>query len=310
MGDVIHNLPIVADIHTAVSDAKIDWVVEEGYADLVRCHPGVSNVLPVAWRRWRKSLSSLDTWSEMRDFRYRLQKTTYDYVIDTQGLIKSAVIVKLTNAQTKCGFDASVARERWAAKAYDATFVIPKNAHAVERNRWLASAALEYYPDEHRLDYGLKLPEIPRLHSTPFVVCLPSTSRADKMWPQDHWITLGRWLNSQGLTVVMPTGTPLEAELTARLTLAIPSAIQLPKLSLSELAQWIQQSLLVVGVDTGLTHLGVALGRPTIGIYTGSSPELCGLYGLRQAVNIGKMGEVPSVETLKNEITRLMDRQF
>ena len=309
MGDVIHNLPIVTDIQAHVPNAVIDWVVEEAYADLVSLHPGVTRVLPVAWRRWRKSLTSWKTWSEMRDFRYGLQRDTYDYILDTQGLIKSAVIVKLAHGRTKCGFDARVARESWAARAYDAKFVIPRNAHAVERNRWLAGAALEYYPDEHRLDYGLQLPDTPPA-GDPFAVCLPSTSRSDKMWPETHWIALGGWLNRQGLSVVMPAGSPAEVRSVSRLAGAMPSARVLPHMRLSHLAAWIRQAAVVIGVDTGLTHLGAALRRPTVGLYVHSDPERCGLYGLRDIVNLGKQDSPPDVETVTQSIVTLLKNAF
>jgi hypothetical protein len=97
-------------------------------------------------RRWRKSLGCRQTWQEMRAFRQRLRQTAYDFVLDTQGLLKSALITWQAPGE-HLGYAGEVAREPLAARFYDRTFVIPPNAHAVERNRWLAAAACGYAPD-------------------------------------------------------------------------------------------------------------------------------------------------------------------
>jgi heptosyltransferase-1 len=68
LGDIIHNLPVVSDVRHAFPDAQIDWLVEENFVDIPLLHPGVRMVIPVALRRWRKSLLKAATWQEMREF--------------------------------------------------------------------------------------------------------------------------------------------------------------------------------------------------------------------------------------------------
>jgi lipopolysaccharide heptosyltransferase I len=99
LGDVIHNLPVATDLRARFPDAAIDWVVEEAFADVVRLHPGVRRVLPVAIRRWRGSLLAPATWSEMRAFRAALQQERYDLVLDTQGLLKSALLARMARGR-------------------------------------------------------------------------------------------------------------------------------------------------------------------------------------------------------------------
>jgi heptosyltransferase-1 len=99
LGDVIHNLPVVTDLRTHFPDATIDWVVEEGFADIPRLHPGVGRVIPVALRRWRKSLFASATWREIGAFRDALKQQSYDLVIDTQGLLKSALIARAAHGR-------------------------------------------------------------------------------------------------------------------------------------------------------------------------------------------------------------------
>src|SRR5689334_1139506 len=108
LGDVVHNLPIVADIVRNVPNAQIDWVVEEAFADVPAMHPSIRTVVPVALRRWRRRLLAPDTWREIRRVRRALRSNHYDLVLDTQGLIKSAVLAACANGPT-AGQDAASA---------------------------------------------------------------------------------------------------------------------------------------------------------------------------------------------------------
>lgn len=308
MGDIIHNLPIIEDIRAAIDDAEIDWVVEEGFADIVRMHPLVHQVIPVALRRWRKSLISMDTWREIRDFRYRLKQQHYDYVIDTQGLIKSGMIVYMTNATVKCGYDKSAIREPFTARFYNNHFMIPKNAHAIERNRWLASAALGYYPDEHKLNYGIDAPAPDIDSDQPYIVFLQATSRADKQWSFDAWIELGNRLNQMGYFIVFPWGTETERQQAESIASQLSDALILPKLKLNILAGWIKHATMTVGVDTGLLHLSAAFHRPTVGIYTSTSPALTGVYESRFGANVGSAIKAPAVDEVFDVVKRMLTR--
>ena len=86
LGDVVHNLPVATDIRQHFPDARIDWAVEESFAEIPRLHPAVQDVIPVAPRRWRKSLLRRATREEVARVRARLMAVSYDFVIDTQGV--------------------------------------------------------------------------------------------------------------------------------------------------------------------------------------------------------------------------------
>src|SRR3569833_2104351 len=88
-GDVVNNMPMVADIRRRYPDAQIDWVVEEAYSVLVRLIVQVRAIIPIALRRWRKSLHSAKTWAELRNLYQSLRREAYDVVFDTQGLFKT-----------------------------------------------------------------------------------------------------------------------------------------------------------------------------------------------------------------------------
>lgn len=295
LGDVIHNLPVATDLRSRFPDAAIDWVVEEAFTDVVRLHPGVRRVLPVAIRRWRGSLLASATWSEMRNFRATLQQESYDLVLDTQGLFKSALITRMAHGR-RCGYTATSAREPLAARFYDAAFEVPKKLHAVERNRQLAALAADY-PITPTPDYGLDLTAAPDL-GTRNAVLLTATSRDDKLWPEERWIALGRALQTEGLSCLLPAGSPAERERAQRLAAAIPNGVALPPMGLDGLARELAKARIVVGVDTGLAHLAAALGRPTVALFCASDPELTGVLAVTPAINLGARGQPPQVDSV------------
>ena len=134
LGDVVHNFPALTDIRRAFPDAQVDWVVEEAYAPLVRLHPAVRHAIPVAIRRWRRRLLHAATWVQVRECRRALRRDVYDVVIDTQGLLKSALLASAARGR-RHGFDRSSAREPAAARFYDCTHAVDRTLHAVVRNR-------------------------------------------------------------------------------------------------------------------------------------------------------------------------------
>ena len=293
LGDVLHNLPVVTDIGKHLPDASIDWVVEESFSDLPRLHPGVKRIIPVALRRWRKAW--WQSRGELQAVCRELQASCYDLALDTQGLLKSALIARCSHT-LRCGYDWSSAREPLSSLFYNRTFSVPGNQHAVERNRQLAGQALGYLP-QGAPDYGIHAPDIalPWLPSEPFVVLLHATSRDDKLWAEANWIELGTQMNRMGLRAILPWGNERERVRSERLCSRIPRAICTPRLNLNEAAAMLEQAKVAIGVDTGLSHLAATLGVPTIGIYTATDAGLTGLYAGGNAINLGGKNCSPTV---------------
>lgn len=297
LGDVIHNLPVATDIARALPAARIDWVCEPPYTALVRLHPAVQTAFAVPLRQLKKRWYSPAAWLEFRAAKAMLGQETYDLILDTQGLAKSAMIAGFAHGP-RAGYDAASAREPVAARRYDHTHAVSRDLHAVTRNRRLAAAALGY-PLQGEADYGLAAREWPAPANIrkPFVVFLHATSRADKTWPVAHWIALGRTLEQRGINIVLPWGSPAERGVSEAISagLATPAHIP-PAMTIPEVAALLAQAQAVVGVDTGLAHLAVALDRPTIGLYCATEPGLTGLHGGARALNLGGVGVTPSVE--------------
>ena len=299
LGDVIHNLPVVSDLCRMHPEAVIDWCVEESFAEIPRLHPAIRKVIPVALRRWRKNLFAAKARTEIAAFRRDLQEQAYDFVLDTQGLVKSALIARLARG-LRYGYAAGVAREPLAARFYDRTFVIPTNANAVLRNRWLAAAAFDY-PVDLPLDYGIAAPELALpwctwCSASRHAVLLTATSRDDKLWAEDAWIAVARELLAQGIVPVLPSGSAPERQRAERIAAGAPGACVAPPLGLRELAALTGRAALAIGVDTGLVHLAAALHVPTIAIYTATQPERTGVLGTGFFRNLGGPAQSPKVD--------------
>ncbi len=308
LGDVIHNLPVVSDIRAKSPGSDIDWVVEEAYADLCRLHPGVREVIPVALRRWRSRVLNPSSWRELNEFGRRLRRTGYDFVLDTQGLVKSALIARAARG-LRFGYTPETAREPLAGRFYDATFAIARGIHAIERNRRLAAAALGYAIDRPA-EYGIHAAARSAhwLVRAGYAVLLTAASRSAKLWADADWLALGAWLRAHDMAAVLPAGSPQERRRASRLACNLREAVAAPPLTLSELAGVLAGARIVIGVDTGLTHLAAALGRPVIALFAGSDPALTGVASAAgRAVNLGAAGRPPAARDVIAAAERLLE---
>ncbi len=276
MGDVIHTFPAVTDALAAVPGLTIDWLVEEGFADIARLHPGVARVIPVAVRRWRKAVLSRATRGEIGRLRADLRAAAYDLVLDAQGLIKSAVLARLAGRPVE-GLDRASLREPLAALAYGRRHAVARDLHAIERTRRLFGAVLGYQPDLSTIDYGLAAPQ----GAGRAVMLLHGTSWPSKRWPTPRWGALAQAIAHAGWVPTV-TWASAEEEAVARAIAAIePQTVILPKGRLADMAAAIGASAAVVGTDTGLTHLAVAYDRPTVAIFLSTAVDLTGPRGRR-----------------------------
>ena len=329
LGDVIHTLPVVQDILAALPHAQIDWVVEPAFAPVLSLCPGVHRIVLCDLRGWRKAPLASHTRQAYRAFKAQLQATAYDAVIDLQGLTKSALVARLArlapggkryalaNQTDGSGYEAPT---RWLA---DVAIRIEPHSHAVQRSRLLAAQALSYQAAEPA-NYGLKMPLPQHLHGLEAIeniaYSMPSkeqlvnsvafihgTSRADKTWPLAHWVALGQRLNAAGYSVVLAHGNAAELATSRAIASAlnaaspVPAALVLSTLALDALAPVLSRCVGVIGVDSGVSHLAVALGLPHVQIYNfdtawRTGPAQTGMQGARQVSVFAQ--PAPSVEAV------------
>ncbi len=296
LGDVLHTLPVVADLLRVCPDAKIDWVVEASFAGVVRECAGINVVIECQLRQWRKAPWSRQTHQQWGVFQQHLQAVAYDVVIDAQGLGKSAIVSRLAK---KTPFGKRFAmHNRTKGSSYEAltrwltdeSVELPFDCHAIERGRLLCTTALHLFlhpknplptlnPDA---DFGLSNKSSHRVNiieSSIWPIILPKTvmfvhgtSRLDKQWSSIDgrvavWVQLGQKMHAQGQVIVLPHGNADEEMASHAIAQQLPNATVLPRLGIADVLNVMRGCVGVVGVDSGLSHMAVALGLPHVQIY-------------------------------------------
>lgn len=287
LGDVFHTLPALEDAWRAVPGLEVDWVVEEAFAAIPAWHPAVKNVIPLAWRRWRRQLLNKSSRTEMKAFYQRLRATEYDLVLDAQGLIKSALVTRLARGP-RYGLDKYSCREPLAARAYQYPQSVAKGQHAIPRVRQLFAQVLGYeVPDG--LSYGVDRNRWPRPDvDGDYWVFLHGTTWITKLWPESYWQALAAMVVASGRKVLLPWGNDEEKQRAERIAAAVDGAEVLPKMGLNDLNAYLAHAQAVAGVDTGLSHVVAALEVPSVAIYGATDSTLTGVLG-------------PQVEVMRSE---------
>ena len=292
MGDIIHALPVASDIAEHVPGACVDWVVEESFRDIPTFSPYVSSAVVTAFRRWRKHPFSSETRAEVARLKDRLRSGRYDIVLDIQGLARTGLVVHWAGAPRAAGFSFSTVREQPAALFYTPSlrFALDEDMGAVSRYRALAGLALGYKP-EGLPRFGLRATRPnPVSVGSPYAALAVNTSRDSKLWPEDRWVRLMEDLKGMGLRSVLFWWSDSEKARVERLASRTDAAVVAPRMGYADIAAVLAGAEIVVGADTGIAHMGAALGRPTVGIYVQSNPERTPIVGDAEHVSLGGFG--------------------
>ena len=282
LGDVIHTLPAVTDAASKMS-IRFDWVVEEAFTDVPAWHPAVDRVIPIGFRRWRRSLAKAWRSGEVGRFISSLRQEQYDLVIDAQGLLLKSGIVSMLAKGMRVGYDRRSVREPLSALAYQKRYSVSRELNAVERIRRLFAQALQYEFSKESIDYGIESYFSSRVEKegSHYLLFLHSTTWRTKHWPEQYWAELASLARSAGYEVLWVWYTP-EERLRAERLMAVGGGKLAPRSRLNEMAELISGAAGVVGVDSGLAHLAAALARPGVTLYGPTSTKLTGAVGARQ----------------------------
>ena len=273
MGDLVHTLPAITD--ASGHGIEFDWVVEEAFTAIADRHPAVGQVLPIGWRRWRHDLFA--SRRELAEFFDLVRQRNYDLVLDAQGLWKSAAVALAARTRKRCGFDRKSAREGASTRFYNNKVSVPRSLHAIDRQRQLFSSTFDYPLADSPEVFGIESDPV-----DPRRICILAhgTTWATKHWPEPMWVALSRELGERGYQVVLPAGNDVEAQRARRIADASEARV-LAQSTLADLIDKLANAALVVGVDSGLSHLAAALGRPTVTLYGATDPVLTGARGRR-----------------------------
>jgi heptosyltransferase-1 len=270
LGDVVHAMPVVHDIRAARPGVQIDWVVEPAFAPLLRRVDGIREVIECALRRWSMRWWASTTRGEWGAFRRRLQRDHYDVVLDLQGLTKSAVIARLAHGVSYglANRTDGASHEPPARWLVDHAIRIEPHTHALDRSRLLAASALGYVV-QGPPRFGLRAMKVDAAAAhPPLLVFVHGSSRDDKLWPEIDWIMLGRRAITEGWRIALPHAGAVERERAERIKAALGDAAEVwPAMPLDALVDRLGAAQGVIGVDSGLSHIAVALDLPHVQLY-------------------------------------------
>jgi lipopolysaccharide heptosyltransferase I len=260
MGDIIQTLPAVASLKHSFPGSHLTWLVESKWAPLLEGNPFVDRVAVL--RRGGPS----QVLGSCRD----LRSARYDFAVDFQGLIKSALLASVARPDRIFGFHRSQVRERPAALFYS-TQIPSASAHKVEQNLDLAAAAgainlLRTFA----LPAGTPEGDLP---DGDFVLASPLAGWRAKQWPLEFYRTLAARLRSElGIPLVL-NGPPEAMEVLAKVPQALPMSS-----GIAGLIYATRRATAVVGVDSGPLHLAAGLGKPGVAIFGPTDPARNGPY--------------------------------
>lgn len=278
MGDIFHTFPAITDLKEKHPEVVIDWVVEEGFAEIAAWHPAIRQVIPIDLRRWMKQKNGA-SWSAFRQWRKALKREHYDCVIDAQGLLKSAIVTRTALADTRHGYDKQSARESISSWFYSHTHAVSKEQHAVERTRQLFASIFNYAPPA-ALNFGINQNFARVQKNSRKLVFIIGTSWTTKLWSATHWQSLAKMAVEQGYNLEIIWGSESERVIADQIIAVCPTATRpQQRLSITTIAEKLVEAAGVIGLDTGFSHLAGALETPTIALYGPTSPTKVGLIG-------------------------------
>lgn len=261
LGDIIHAMIVLQYIKKNIPDAQIDWFVEEKFVGILENNPHIHTIYPLHLKN-----NKLHFFKEYQKLKMISNQNCYDLILDLQGLIKSAIVARILGSNC-VGFDKQSLREPLASLFYKTSFHVPYEENIIVRNLKLTCKALRIdMPDIQTKESFLFSTHVRDV--TPTLLVITGSSWQSKIYPKEHFVSI---INALHVKSFIAWGSEEENK-DAQYICDHTDAEMLPKMSLDELKSVVKNSQLIIGADSGPTHMAWALGRPSITIF-GPTPS-------------------------------------
>lgn len=317
MGDVVHTLTALREAKIQRPELQIDWLVEESFGDIAQIavqQGDIANIIPIHFRQWRKRKPFGVFFNpDILALKQTLVNNHYHLVLDAQGLIKSAFLANLAGVPI-AGMNKHSARESIATYFYQYRYAVDKNQHAIARLRQLFAQVFDYSlleqaptflssqftsktgqstaaqsADSRLMDNQERLKQILLFHGTTW---------DNKCYPTAQWRDLASQLGQRGYHVLIPRHGDSEYRVASTIEDGIDNVSVLPEQRLNDLLATLTTADAVISVDTGLAHLAVYLGIPTVMLFGPTRPDLTGGIGSH---TLNLVGQAEDTATMKRE---------
>lgn len=289
LGDVARTVPALVTLRKAHPDARIDWLVNDAFADVIRHHPALDGVVPFPRKRFGAAWRSPSAAGDLRRWIADLRAARYDLTLDLQGLFRSGLIARLTGAPQRIGF--ANAREM-SRVFHNRRFFVDDRLHAVDRTLGLLRAAGYDAHDDMNLHVGADdrawldtlIGSTPALRSGYFAVA-PTARWLCKCWPIERYIDVTRRLLADGragagvVVLAAPSERDQVAPLLAALGHGTPDArVVAPTTTVGQLMALLSRASVLLANDSAPLHIAVGLNRPVVALFGPTDPALVGPY--------------------------------
>ena len=276
MGDIIHAMVALQFIKQHYPQSTIDWIVEEGFKGVLENNPDINNILPINLKSIKKN--KLELFKQIKILR-QYSKNNYDVIIDAQGLLKSAIAAKIVSGLEKksivIGFDKYSTREGISSFFYDEKISIPYEENVINRNIAILCNSLDINVSKEEIINKNKFLYSSKKEDQNYnIIFVVGASKENKIYPKENFLELSYLLEKEILVV---WGNDEEYSIAKWLSQNNKKIHLAPKGSLNELIGIISNAKMVIGADTGPTHIAWALNIPSITIF-GNTPEYRNTY--------------------------------
>lgn len=280
MGDIIHAMIVLQFVKKYYPDSQIDWIVEAVFAPVLLNNPHINQILPVNLKSIKKKKSNI---IDQINLVKKYALNNYDIVIDAQGLIKSAIVSKLLKGKKTIGFSRKSTRESFASLFYDTKIDVEYSKNTVIRNMDLVCEGLIIAYDENEIlqkepflfyntQQNILDPYLSKQKKN--ILFVIGASWPSKMYPKEKFVIIINQLKEYQCNIIW--GNEAEYEI-AKYICKNSSAILLPKMSIEDLKHAVDMHDLVVGNDTGPSHMAWALNKPSLLLF-GNTPGYRNTY--------------------------------
>jgi len=276
LGDIFQSMIVLQFIKMKFPNAQVDWIVDESFQDAVKDSPHINEIIPIPIKKIKKTKSLRGLFQAIKKLR---QLALYDYVFDLQGLIKSSLVARLIPSKNRIGFDKNSIREKLASFFYTKKYFFPYHKNVIIRYCYLLNQALELDIDDDHILHKESFFNIKKTTKKDrLIVLVLGASFESKIYPMEKYLSIAKGVDANFIAIWKSDSEKIMAEELAKKS---ENIIVSENLSLSELKKLISTASLVIGGDTGPTHLAWAMNIPSVTLF-GCTPMERNCYQTNQ----------------------------
>jgi len=297
LGDIFQSMIVLQFIKMKFPNAQVDWIVDESFQDAVKDNPHINEIIPIPIKKIKKTKSLKELFQAIKKLR---QLTSYDYVFDLQGLIKSSLVARLIPSKNRIGFDKNSIREKLASFFYTKKYFFPYHKNVIKRYCYLLNQTLELDIDDDHILHKESFFNIKKTTKKDrLIVLVLGASFESKIYPMEKYLSIAEGVDANFIAIWKSDSERIMAQKLAKKSKNI---IVSKNLSLRELKELISAASLVIGGDTGPTHLAWAMNIPSVTLF-GCTPMERNCYQTNQNFALKGSSKVDPYKIDKNDFS-------